>query len=70
MGRADSVLQSVHKEFSQFFLVFTFEDEQILYGKLLILTPPEPQAVNIGRDIFIIQRGRVQKVKYFLVIDL
>ena len=70
MGRADSVFESVEKEFHEFLLIFAFEYKKVFDTELLIFVPSEPESVDVGWEIFVIEGGRVEKIEDFFVVDL
>jgi hypothetical protein len=63
---ADSVLEPCPKVFPEVLLVQTLENVQVLYSKLLVLAPPQPQP----RPAPLRQPRRVQQVEDTLVVNL
>ena len=69
----DAIFESGLEVSQQFCLVLTLKKEQILYSKLLVLAPPQPQPLQLRtahRQRLVVHRGRVQQVVDFLTVNL
>ena len=69
----DAIFESGLEVSQQFCLVLTLKKEQILYSKLLVFAPPQPQPLQLRRahrQRLVVERGRVEQVVDFLTVNL
>jgi hypothetical protein len=69
----DAIFESGLKVPQQFCLVLALEKEQVLYCKLLVFAPPQPQPLQLTgphQEGLVVEGGGVEQVVDFLTVNL